>query len=573
MSQQELDGTLTGAPPGGGGLADYRPPSMAEAAGWASERNMRQIEETPLPTNIGTLLRTAAVETPDRPVLVFFDDDETITYGELDRRVDEVTTALSRLGVRRGTRVSIMVFTQSTYPLTWLALARIGAVAQPLNYNYTSRELHFMLTDFGAEFLVIDAELLSVFEGMETAVLPRDRLLVVGDGAQAYPNRWRDIVPLCPAQYRPNREPDLDDLMNVQYTSGTTGLPKGALQTHRFWLTFGRVGAAQFQDRLERILIAQPFYYIDAQWLMLMTIYRRGTAYVARKQSASRFPGWLKTYRINYCNFPEVVSKQPAQPDDAENDMIVASCYSHRRENYPWYERRYGFLARQGFSMTELGCALYVPMEAGAMTGTGTVGIPVAFREAKIMDAEGFEVPRGAVGELCVRTKSGLLPRSILQGYHNRPEATRDAFHEGGWFRTGDAARQDEAGWFFYLGRRKDMVRRNSENISAVEVEGVLRGMVEILEAAVLPVPDELRGEEVKAYLLLAEGKTPADCPPPVVFAHCERLLARFKIPRYLEYVAEFPRTPSLKIKKSALIAAKPDLCAGSYDRVEGRWR
>jgi crotonobetaine/carnitine-CoA ligase len=490
----------------------------------------------------------------------------------LDRRVDQVAHALAALGVRRGTRVGIMVFTQSTYPLTWLALSRIGAVAQPLNYNYTSRELHFMLSDFGAEFLVVDAELLSVFEGMETVMLPRDRLLVVGDGAPSYPHHWRDLVPSGPAPYRPAREPDLDDLMNVQYTSGTTGLPKGALQTHRFWLTFGRVGTAQFQDRLERILIAQPFYYIDAQWLLLMTIYRRGTAYVARKQSASRFLSWIKTHRINYCNFPEVVSKQPEQPDDAKNDMIVASCYSHRRENYPWYERRYGFLARQGFSMTELGCALYVPMEAGAMTGTGTVGIPVAFREARIMDAAGREVPRGTVGELCVRTKPGF-PRSILLGYHNRLEASRDAFHEGGWFRTGDAARQDEAGWFFYLGRRKDMVRRNSENISAVEVEGVLRGMAEIMEAAVLPVPDELRGEEVKAYLLLAEGKTPTDCPPSLVFAHCERLLARFKIPRYLEYVTEFPRTPSLKIKKSALIAAKPDLRAGSYDRAEGRWR
>ncbi|MBM3571482.1 MAG: AMP-binding protein, partial [Alphaproteobacteria bacterium] len=453
-----------------------------------------------------------------------------------------------------------------------LALAHIGAVTQPLNYGYTSRELHYMLTDSDAEWLVIDRSLLPIFEGMEQTVLPRSRVLVVGGPAPGYDHDWPELVANGADQFTPARMPGLDDLMNIQYTSGTTGMPKGALQTQRYWLTFGRTGAAQFQDRLERILIAQPFYYIDAQWLLLMTIYQRATAYVARKQSASRFLVWLQRYRINYCNFPEVVTKQPEQSSDRDNAMIVASCYSHRRENYPWYEQRYGFLARQGFSMTELGCALYVPMEATAMTGSGTVGVPVAFRDVKVMDPEGREVPRGTVGELCVRTKSGM-PTSILLGYYNKPEATKSAFHEGGWFRTGDAARQDEAGWFYYLGRRKDMVRRNSENISAVEVEGVLRGMAEIMEAAVLPVPDELRGEEVKAYLLLAEGKCQGDCPPEAVFAHCEKLLARFKIPRYLEYVAEFPRTPSLKIKKSALLAAKPDLRMGCYDRQERRWR
>ncbi|MBM3596922.1 MAG: ATP-dependent acyl-CoA ligase [Alphaproteobacteria bacterium] len=550
----------------------FEAPDAATTALWDSERNMHAIEAAPLPANVAALLHEAAAEVPDRPVLVFFDDDETITYGELARRVARTAHALVRLGVRHGTHVSVMVYSEATYPVTWLALASIGAVTQPLNYGYTSRELQYMLEDSTAELLIIDRALLPVFEGMERALLPRERVIVVGSAAPGYPHEWRSIAADCPSTFTPAREPVLDDLMNIQYTSGTTGMPKGALQTQRYWLTFGRVGAAQFQDRIERLLIAQPFYYIDAQWLLLMTIYQRATAYVARRQSASRFLGWLKQYRINYCNFPEVVSKQPERADDGENAMMVASCYSHRPENYPWYERRYGFRARQGFSMTEAGCVLYVPMEATAMTGSGTVGIPVAFREVKVLDAEGREVPRGEVGELCVRSKPGA-PTSILLGYYNKPEATASAFHDGGWFRTGDAARQDPSGWFFYLGRRKDLVRRNQENISAVEVESVLRGLPDIMEAAVLPVPDELRGEEVKAYLLLAEGRTRADCPPETVVAHCEKLLARFKIPRYIEYVTEFPRTPSLKIKKSALIAAKPDLRVGCYDRQEQRWR
>ncbi|MBL8671302.1 MAG: acyl--CoA ligase [Alphaproteobacteria bacterium] len=575
MTDQFLDDPITGAPPGGLGVLDRAAPSAAEVAAWASERGMRRIETEPLPANVGALLRAAAREVPDQQALVFFDDGEILTYAELDRRVDRAAGALSRLGVGPGTHVSVMVFTDATYPVTWLALARIGAVTQPLNFNYTSRELHYMLSDSKAELLVVDASLLPVLEGMEHALLPRDRVVVVGEpaaGHASYPHRWQALLDAAPDRFEPAREPAHDDLMNIQYTSGTTGMPKGVLQSHRFWLTFGRVGAAQFQDRPRRLLISQPFYYVDAQWFLLMTLYMRATAFVARKQSATRFLGWLKEHRIQYCNFPEVVSKQPERPDDRATDMIVASCYSHRRENYRRYEQRFGFLARQGFSMTEIGCALYVPMEADAMTGSGTVGIPVAFREAMVADPAGKEVPRGAVGELCVRAKPGA-PSSILPGYFGRPDASRDAFHPGGWFRTGDAAVQNAEGWFFYLGRRKDMVRRSSENISAVEVEGVLRGVPLVLEAAVLPVPDDQRGEEVKAYLLLAEGRAAADCPPEAVIAHCERNLARFKVPRFLEYVTEFPRTPSLKIKKSALIAAKPDLRAGCWDRQEGRWR
>jgi acyl-CoA synthetase (AMP-forming)/AMP-acid ligase II len=573
MNDDAQDAPITGVPPGlglaptGGGQV----PRADEVAAWPSERNMRRIEQVPLPANVGTLLGEAAAEAPDRPALVFIDDSVTLTYAELDREVDRTANALSEVGIGPGTHVSVMVHTEATYPLTWLALARIGAVIQPLNYTYTSHELGYMLADSQAQFLVIAADLLPVFEGIAERTITPDRVIVAGGRANGYPHCWDELRAAAADRFKAQHEPGHDDLLNIQYTSGTTGMPKGAMQTHRFWLTFGRTGAAQFQDRIERLLISQPFYYVDAQWLLLMTFYMRATAYVARKQSASRFLGWVKKYRINYCNLPEVVTKQPAQADDADNALVVASCYSHRRENYPAYEKRFGFLARQGFSMTELGCGLYVPMEATAMTGTGTVGVPVAFREARVMDPDGRELPRGRVGELCIRPKPGT-PHSILTGYFNKPEATKAAFHDGGWFRTGDAALQNAEGWFFYLGRRKDMVRRNSENISAVEVEAALRGLPAILEAAVVPVPDDDRGEEVKAYLLLAEGLTPSDCPPEAVFAHCEKMLARFKIPRFLHYVTEFPRTPSLKIKKSALLAAASDLRVGCFDRQANRW-
>ena len=548
--------------------ADGEPrPDRAEVAGWASEKLMRAVEREPLPANVGRLLAEAATRYPDRPALVFFEDDVTLTYGALAEGVARIAGGLATLGVGYGTVVAVMTHTAAPYPLTWLALASIGAVTVPVNPNYTSRELAYTIGDSGARFLVVEADLLRVLEGMERPLVPPERVVVVGEGGGRYAHHWQTLRDSAASAPAPTREPGLDDLMNIQYTSGTTGLPKGALLTHRFWLTFGKVGAAQFQNRIERLLIAQPFYYLDGQWLCLMAFYLGATAFVARRMSSQRFWDWIRRYRINYCNFPEIVSRAPERADDADNELIVVSCYSHRRENYAWYERRYGCLARQGFSMTELGCALYVPMEARAMTGTGTVGVPVAFREAMVADERGRPVPPRQEGELCVRGAG------ILLGYHDRPEATARAFHPGGWFRTGDVAMRDEDGWFYYLGRLKDMVRRSNENVSAVEVEGVLRGVEGVIEAAEVPVPDEDRGEEVKEYLRLAEGLTAAQVTPEVVLAHCARNLAPFKIPRYLEYVDDFPRTPSLKVRKSDLLAATPDLRQGTFDRTLGRWR
>jgi acyl-CoA synthetase (AMP-forming)/AMP-acid ligase II len=542
------------------------PPAPAAIEDYASEKLMRQLERDGFPQNIDRFLAEQARRHADQPLLVFFEDGVTLTYRELDRRVTRLASSLARLGVGHGTHVGVMVFTTAHYPITWLALARLGAVTVPINNAYTSRELHDILTSAEAEFLVIDRELLGVFERMEASLLPRERVIVAGGEAPPY-RQWEtleeegteDFVPMCAADQR--------DLMNIQYTSGTTGLPKGAMLPQLFWFMMAGVNAAQAHYRMRRVLIAQPFYYVDAQWLFLFTMIQGGTAWVARKQSASRFFGWLKEFRINYCNFPEVVSKEPEKPEDADNELMLILAYTHQLPNYRRHERRYGCLARQGFAMTEIGTGIYVPIEADHMTGTGTVGIPAAFREVMIADESGREVRRGALGEICVRGDG------IFTGYYNAPEATAKAFHADGWFRTGDLGRQDRAGWFYFLGRIKDMVKRSGENVSAVEVECVLRGIPAVMEAAVLPVPDERRGEEVKAYLLLREGKSVDDLPPEAVLRHCEANLAQFKIPRYLEYVRAFPRTPSLKIKKSMLIAAKKDLRIGSYDRIEKIWR
>jgi crotonobetaine/carnitine-CoA ligase len=206
-----------------------------------------------------------------------------------------------------------------------------------------------------------------------------------------------------------------------------------------------------------------------------------------------------------------------------------------------------------------------MPIEAEDMVGSGSCGLPSPFRECRIANPQGSTMPVGEVGELLIRGPG------IMIGYYNNPEATAKAFH-GDWFRTGDLFRQDERGYFYIQGRIKDMIRRAGENIAAREVEAVLTGMPDILEAAAVPVRDEQRGEEVKAYLVPQQGVESNGALVDRVIDHCKRNLAPFKVPRYLEIVAALPKTSSGKIAKQTLMEQKPDLRTGSYDRVAGRW-
>jgi acyl-CoA synthetase (AMP-forming)/AMP-acid ligase II len=200
------------------------------------------------------------------------------------------------------------------------------------------------------------------------------------------------------------------------------------------------------------------------------------------------------------------------------------------------------------------------------MTGSGSCGLPVAFRRLRIAGPEGREVPAGATGELWIGGAG------LMHGYHRRPDATADTLRDG-WLRTGDLVRRDADGFHHVLGRIKDVIRRSGENISASEIETVLTGLPEIVEAAAIGVPDELRGEEVKVCLVLQPGLGPSDLPPQRVLAHCRARLARFKLPRFIAYLPELPKTPSGKVAKTALRPAGANLRLGTYDTTDALWR
>lgn len=530
------------------------------------EERIRQIESEPLPTSIVRLLEEAAADVPDQLAWNFFESGEQATYAQLVQRVHALAHGFARAGIRQGDHVAVMLPNIEAMPLSWLALTLMGAIMVPCNIAYTPREVAYVVDNGEVSWAIVHTDCVQVLA--EQSPLPgklaKERIIVVGDAASAYA-QWEKMPLQGKGPYAPPTPIALDDLANIQYTSGTTGFPKGCMLSHRYWLTISKVNARRDAMRYRNILCPTPFFYMDPQWLLLMTFYHRATLFVARRQSPSRFMQWVREYRINFCLLPYLVLKQPVAPDERDHELVRCNVYGIPKNIHAELEERFDLIAREAFGMTEAGTCLFMPIQATDMIGSGSCGKPGPFRQARIVGEDGQPVVQGEIGELQMRGPG------MLQGYYRNPEATAAAF-DGDWFRTGDLFRQDERGYFYIVGRVKDMVRRAGENIAAREVEAVITGLPQIVEVAVLPVPDETRGEEVKACVVLQPGLTRADVTPAQIIAHCVERLAAFKVPRYIAYVDDLPKTPSGKIAKGTLKSMAGDPKAGSYDRVQEKW-
>ncbi len=524
-----------------------------------------RIEAEQLPVNLGALLDAAAGDSPDTVLLDLFEIDERLTYREFRDRVNQLANGLLAAGVSKGSHVGVMMFNTSSMPVTWFALARLGAVMIPINTSYTARELEFVLRIGDARWLLVDGACLTTVDAVprDIPALAPDRVYVVGAKTGTY-RSWESLA-LDQSMATPAATPSASDLLNIQFTSGTTGFPKGVMLTQEYWLIIGKQAAFRDGRDYKRILASTPFFYMDPQWLLLMAMYQRGTLYLARRQSGSRYMTWVRENKIQFGLLPEVVFKQPEAATDRDNEVIRMNVYGLSRNIHAALEDRFDLVAREAYGMTEIGSGLSVPIEAAEMVGSGSCGIPSAFREARIADERGANVSDGEVGELLIRG------RGILLGYYNNPEATAAAFH-GEWFRTGDLFRKDARGYFSIVGRVKDMIRRAGENVSAQELEAVIVAMPDVAEVAVLPVPDATRGEEIMACIVHRSPDPVAANFIPLVIKHCQSHLAPFKVPRYYRVATPLPRTASHKIAKAKLLAELPSLLMGSFDRVSGTW-
>ncbi|SPP98120.1 Acyl-CoA synthetase (AMP-forming)/AMP-acid ligase II [Bradyrhizobium vignae] len=529
-------------------------------------RRLETLESTYETITIGQLVSMRARTHSETIAIDVFERGERATYSEMDRWSNKYAHALRAFGVRKGDRIGIMLPSRIEFPILWFAVAKLGAVMVPINMRYTPREIEYVLSDTQAKFAVVDESVQSVFSAMMPwpQDLAKERVIVVGTPSGGAGPALDELVKgfdETPVE----ENVGADDLLNIAYTSGTTGFPKGCMQTHDFWglSSFG-LAYTDYQP-YERYLSWSPFFYAETQGQVLRSYRQGGTVYLASQMSSSRFIGWLKKYRIEWCPFPELITRQPESSDDASMDLKQVQHYGGwSADSIRRFRERFGVPGQNNYGMTEIGWGTLMPNDIDHEGAP--FGMRAPFRALRLVNDDGSETPVGQVGELWV---SG---RGLFKGYWNRPEANAESF-EGEWFKTGDLMRRDEFGFYWLVGRTKDMIRRSGENIAAREVEAVIREIPEIEDVAAVPVSDLKRGEEVKIHVQLKDGVTPKDLPVERILDHARAHLAAFKVPRYIAFTATLPRTNSSnKVLKRELMDVRDPL-SGTYDSEEKRWR
>jgi len=511
---------------------------------------------------IVSLVAEAGATDADAPALIW-EDGLVVSRGELLARAEQFAGYLAEV-TRPGEAVAAMMANRTEFMVAWFAAAAVGCVFVALNPEAGEHDVEHVLTDSAAVLLVADEAGAERIERL-AAALPalRERIVLSGPEPEGL-ERWRGAEPLPFA----GLDVDPGAITNVYYTSGTTGAPKGCMVDHRYW---DRLVSGYLRERglaaSDRILCCLKFFYNDPSWQLLASL-RAGVPLVAmRRFSVSRF--WRVvvdndvTQLFTIGSIPALLLSAPPSELERAHRVRFGVQVAIDAELHREMTDRWGIPWTDTYGLTETGGLIATPLEdAARMTGSGMMGKARTDVETRLLADDGSPVGVGEPGELFVRAPN------IMRGYLNRPDATAEAIDGDGWFRTGDLMRQDADGWFTFLGRKKDIVRRAGENIAAGEVEEVLRAHPAVIDAAVVPVDDRLRGEEVLAHVYVAPDRVGDAALCDELTAWAGEKLARYKVPRYLLLRDEdFPRTPSMRVAKQQL--PRREVPVGAWDREQ----
>jgi fatty-acyl-CoA synthase len=503
------------------------------------------------------LARTIAAH-PDRDALVDRGSGLRLTYRDFGAEVDRVALGLLDLGVAKGDRVGIWAPNRAEWVFVQYATARIGAVMVNINPAYRTHELEYVLNQAGISVLVAAPSFkTSDYAGMIGEVRGkcpelREVLLFGGPAWESLLAAGGRGAPARLAEVEATLSPD--DPINIQYTSGTTGFPKGATLSHHNILNNGySVGELLGYTEVDRIAIPVPFYHCFGMVMGNLAATSHGACMVipgpgfdpATALDAVQTEGCTSLYGV-----PAMFIAELALPDFDSYDLSTLRTGIMAGSPCPVEVMR-KVIDRMGmaevsicYGMTETSpVSTQTRRDDSVERRVSTVGRVGPHLEVKIVDPEsGVTVPRGTPGELCTRGYSVML------GYWNQPDRTAEAIDAGRWMHTGDLAVMDEDGYVGITGRIKDMVIRGGENIYPREIEELLYTHPDLLDAQVVGVPDERYGEELMAWVRMREGAEPLTAE--ALRAFCRGRIAHYKIPRYVHVVDEFPMTVTGKVRK-----------------------
>ena len=502
---------------------------------------------------LGALLRQAADRHGDRTFLEFADG--TQSYAEADRRANRMANGLLALGARQDTKVAIMAENGPGFTDAWLGATRAGAVYVPINTDYKGDILRYQLGKADVSYMVIDPAFVDRLDAVAVD-LPHLRHVILTAPSSGTPRKLSTgvaVTTLADVMSAPDRDPGIacapSDPLAISFTSGTTGPSKGVLASHAHVITFARdwIVSTDYAEG-QSIYTCMPLFHAVASWLgVVPAIINGGRIAIVPRFSASGFWDDVRKYKADVAHgifsMVPILLKQPPRPDDA--DQPARRFYFAKVNDE--FEHRFNCRIVEVYGATETGVVTAIP--SGGERRKGSCGKPnTATFEVMIADPNDGPVAVGEVGEILVRPKR---PFAMLSAYYNSPDATLEASRNF-WFHTGDNARADADGYYYFVDRKKDSIRRRGENISSSEVEATLNRHPAILECAIIAAPSELGEDEVKAVVVLRDG---AEATADELWAFCDEHMPRFWVPRYIEFRGEMPKTPSQKVQKYLLRA------------------
>src|SRR5271165_1892703 len=497
------------------------------------------------------VIEVAASAHPETPFLIGAETGQVITLGDLENQCKFLSTLLHQRGLRARDKVALLMDNGLVTVQLFLGSIYGGLVVVPLNVRAGVVQISYMLEHCDAKAVFVEEQYRALLEEAmhdvrrPIQVIPACLDGTIGGGTEGNSNASLAVLLDLPAP---------DDEALLMYSSGSTGKPKAAIHTHRSILAGGRNAIASHElSSSDRSLLLLPLYHINAECVTLIpTLMSGGSVVVPHRFSVSQFWDWLDEYGCTWSALVPTIISQLLDWRDPRADAREA-CFQRirflRSSSAPLapslhreFLDKFKLLLIQAMGSSEGGNVFSNPLPPGA-NKIGSPGLPWGF-EARIVDREGVEVPTGESGEVLLRGPA------VMQGYYKQPEETAAVLDVDGWLHTGDLAYRDVDGYFFVVGRSKELIIKGGVNIAPRQIDDILESHPAVLEAASVGVPDHYLGEDLVAFVVLRAGVA---CDERELLSFCESRLGHFKTPTRIYFASDLPKGPSGKVQRLRL--------------------
>ncbi|AZG74488.1 crotonobetaine/carnitine-CoA ligase [Shewanella livingstonensis] len=495
----------------------------------------------------------------DNTALVFEDatgDVREFTYSALNDEINRTANLFLQLGINKGDKVAVQLYNSPEFIFCWFGLAKIGAVIVPINTQYVYGESKYIINKCDVKMAVIEEEFLPIFKKIEqdSDSLITDILVARTKSTNLFGAINFDILMAKQSSTLDELRPlSSDDVVEILCTSGTTSRPKGVEITHCNLLFAGYYTTWQTSLRSDDTYLSMmPCFHVDFQCNAAMAAFTAGARLVMlEKYSARKFWQQICDYKATLTHSMPMIIRtlmlQPVMPYERQHCLRDMLFFMHISDQEKLdFESRFNIELFNSYGMTETLVGL-IGNNPGEERYWPSIGSPGLSYEAKITDENDDEVTANVIGDLRVK---GVRGRTIFKGYYKDPKATAEVLTSDGWLCTGDKGYVDERGLFYFVDRKTNMIKRAGENISSSEIEKTLMSHPYILDAAVIGVPDPIRDQAVKAFVIFNHDMYLST---DEILNYCSEHLAKFKVPSFVEVRESFPRTCTCKVDKKLL--------------------